>query len=108
MRVTATQTQTGRKQQDRSVRRAEKRGSQARMMRIRSLIRTVPAASAAMCASMTAKCLIYAPDQATFTPNGILLGECRTVYSNFAGSGGTHWVDVGWLYAWKLKMGNLQ
>jgi hypothetical protein len=77
MRVTATQTQTGRKQQDRSVRSAEKRGRQARMMRIRSLIRTVPAASAAMCASMTAKCLIYAPDQATLTPSGMPLGECR-------------------------------
>lgn len=77
MRVTATQTQTSRKQQDRSARRAEKRGRRARMMRIYSLIRTVPAASAAKRGSVAAKCLIYAPDQATLTTNGMLLGGCR-------------------------------
>ena len=48
MRVTATKTQTARKQQDRSARRAEKRDRRARMLRIYSLIRTVPVASAAM------------------------------------------------------------
>ena len=35
MRVTATQTQTEQKRLDRSVRRTEKPGRQARMMRIR-------------------------------------------------------------------------
>jgi len=77
MRVIATQTQTTRKQQDRSARRAGKRGCRARMMRIYSLIRTVPAASAAMRVSMAAKCLIHAPDQATLTTNGMPLGGCR-------------------------------
>jgi hypothetical protein len=52
MRVTATKTQTARKQHDSSARRAEKRGRRARMMRIYSLIRTVPVASEAMRASM--------------------------------------------------------
>jgi hypothetical protein len=80
MRVTATQTQTARKQRDRSARHAEKRGRRARMMRIYSLIRTVPAASEAMRASMAVKCLIYAPDQATLTPIGMPLGECRFSY----------------------------
>jgi len=47
------------------------------MMRIRGLIRTVPAASAAMCASMGTKCLICSPDQATLTMIGMPLGECR-------------------------------
>ena len=77
MRVTATQTETARKQHDRSAHRAQKRGRRARMMRIYSLIRTVPAASEAMRASMAAKCLIYAPDQATLTLIGMPLGECR-------------------------------
>jgi hypothetical protein len=62
MRVTPILTETERKQQDRSARRAEKRGRQAMMMRICNLIRTVPAASAAIRASLAAKCLIYAPD----------------------------------------------
>lgn len=81
MRVTATQTQTGRKQQDRSARRPEKRGRQATMRRIRSLIRTVPAASAAMRTSRTTKCLIHVPDQATLTTNGMPLGRCRLTLS---------------------------
>jgi hypothetical protein len=42
------------------------------------LIRTVSAASAAMRASRAAKCLIYAPDQATLTKNGMPLGGCRS------------------------------
>jgi hypothetical protein len=67
MRLIATQNQAGRKQQDRSARRAENRGRQATMRRIRSLIRTVPAASAAMRAARAAKCLIYAHDQAILT-----------------------------------------
>ena len=77
MRVTATLTQTARMQQDRSARRAEKWGPQSWMRRIRSLIRTVPAASTAVCASMAEKCLIYAPDQATLTTKGMPLGGCR-------------------------------
>jgi hypothetical protein len=77
MCVTATQTQTERKQQDRSARRAEKRGRRARLMRIYNLIRTVPAASAAMRYSMATKCLIYVPDQATLKTNDVPLGGCR-------------------------------
>jgi len=77
MCVTAILTEAERKRQDRSVHCAEERGRQARMMWIRGLIRTVLAASAAMCASMNAKCLIYAPDQAILTPNGMPLGECQ-------------------------------
>jgi hypothetical protein len=46
-------------------------------MRLSSLIRTVPAAFAAMCASITTKCLLYAPDQTILAQNGIPLGECR-------------------------------
>ena len=83
MRVTATLTQTARMQQDRSARRAEKWGPQSWMRRIRSLIRTVPAASTAVCASMAAKCLIYAPDQATLTTKGMPLGGCRVSIATF-------------------------
>ncbi len=60
MRVAATQTQNRPK------------------MRICNLIRTVPDGSAAMYDSIAANCLICAPDQATLTPNGMPLGECRT------------------------------
>lgn len=77
MCVTAILTEAERKRQDMSVHRAEERGRQARMMWSSSLTRKVPAASAAMCASMNAKCLIYTPDQATLTPNSMPLGECR-------------------------------
>ena len=77
VRLTVINPQTEQKQQERTAHCAEKRGSRARMMRVYSLIRTVPAASEAMRASMAAKYLIYAPDRATLTPIGMPLGECR-------------------------------
>ena len=46
MRMTAIRTQTERKRQDRSVRRAEKNRRRARTRRLRGLIRPVPAACA--------------------------------------------------------------
>ena len=66
MRVTATQTQTERKRQDRSVRRAKKQGRQARMMRSRGLIRPTPGVSA------------------TATPLGRKTLAQRVDYGNFA------------------------
>jgi hypothetical protein len=43
------------------------------MMRIRRVIRTVSTAAAAISAPMTAKCLIYAPDQAIYNPTACQL-----------------------------------
>ena len=82
MRVTSNLAKTEGKRQDNSVRRAAKRGRGARMMRIYSLIRTVTAVSAAMRGSVAAKSLIYAPDQATLTTNGMPLGGCQ-FYTQF-------------------------
>ncbi len=77
MRVTATQPQTKRDRLDRSVCRAEKRHPQARMTRMYGLIRTVPDASAATCASTGTKCLTCAPDQSISISNDMPVGECR-------------------------------
>ena len=72
-------TETGRKRLDKSVRRAEKRGREARMMRIRDLLRTVPADFAAICASIATKYLIFAHLPAILTSNGGPLWACRAI-----------------------------
>ena len=77
MRVTAIQAQTERKRQDRSVRRAEKRGRRARKMRVRGPIRPITAVCTTADAARGEKCLLNGHDQATLPSSGRPLGECR-------------------------------
>ncbi len=79
MRVTAIPTQTERKPQDRSVRRAEKRRRQARMLRVCGLIRPAASVCATADTAWGGKHLSSGQDQAILPSSGRPLGECRTM-----------------------------
>ena len=69
--------QTERKQQDRSVRPAEKRRRRATMMQVLGPIRPVPGAWATTDAAQGEKSLFNWQNQAILTSPGTPLGECR-------------------------------
>ena len=75
MRVTAIQAQTERKQQDRSIRHAEKRRRRARMMRVRGPIRPVPGVCATTDTAQGEKRLVNWRNQAILATDGRPLGE---------------------------------
>ena len=75
--MTAIQTQTERKRQDRSARCAEKHRCRDRTRQFRGLIRPVSAACATTGAAQGEKRLSSAWIQAIFTSNSMPLGECR-------------------------------
>jgi len=77
MRATAIPPQTQRKRQDRSVRRAEKRGCRARMTPVCGLTRSTPGVSATATTTQGQKRLICWPRQAILPSSGRPLGECR-------------------------------
>jgi hypothetical protein len=77
MRVTAYQTKTQRKRQDRSAHRAEKRRCRAEMMRAHGPIRTTVGVCATVDAARGRKYLISWRNQANLTSDGRPLGECR-------------------------------
>jgi len=66
MRVTAIRTQTERKPQDRSARRAEKRGRRARMTPFRGFIRPIPGVSATAVAARGEKHLVIRAKSGNF------------------------------------------
>lgn len=77
MRMTATNAQTERKWQDRSVRCAEKRRRRARTRWLRGPIHPVPAARPTAEAVPGGTCLSCGQNQTTFASNATLLRECR-------------------------------
>jgi len=76
MRVTAIQTQTERKPQDRSVRHAEERRRRARMLRVRSLIRPTSGVCGTADTARGEKRLFIWHNQEIFPSSGRPLGEC--------------------------------
>jgi hypothetical protein len=79
MRVTAIRTQTERKPQHRSARRAGERCRQARMLRVHGPIRRAPGVCATTDAALGGKRLFNWHNQAILPPSGRPLGECRTI-----------------------------
>lgn len=77
MRVAVIQTQTERKPQDRSVRRAETRSRQARMHRVHGPIRPTSGDCAIADADRGEKHLFDGQIEAILTSEGSPLGECR-------------------------------
>jgi hypothetical protein len=77
MRMNGIRIQTERKQQDRSVRPAEKRRRRARMMQVRGPIRPVPGAWATKDTAQGEKRLFNWQNQAILTSPGTPPGECR-------------------------------
>jgi hypothetical protein len=77
MHLTAVRTQTERKRQDRSVRRAEKLRCRAGMTRVRGLIRPTPGVWATADTARSERRLINWQDQAILLADGSPLGECR-------------------------------
>jgi hypothetical protein len=77
VRVTAIQTQTEQKRQDRSVRCAEKHLWRAKKPRVHGLNRPVPAACATADAAQDEKHFSSTQNQAILTSDASLLGECR-------------------------------
>ncbi len=77
MRGTAILIQASRKRQDRSVRRAKKKGRRARMPWVCGLIRLTPGVSATAETARGEKHLLSAQDQAILPSSGRPLGECR-------------------------------
>jgi len=77
MRVTASPIETARKPQDRSVRRAEKRRSRAKMMPVRGPIRPAPGVCETADAARGEKRLFNWRNQAILPSDGRPLGECR-------------------------------
>ena len=94
MRVTAIQTQTERKPQDRSVRRVEKRSRQARMMRVRGPIRPAPGVCAAADAARGEKSLFRGKNQAILVSSGRQLGECRVIARRVFLVDWSDWSDI--------------
>ena len=86
MRVTAIQTRTERKRQDRSVRCAEKHLWRAKKPRVHGLNRPVPAACATADATRGEKNLSSTQIQAMLTSVSSLLGECRIGNESEAGA----------------------
>ena len=80
MRVTAIQTQSERKRQDRSVRCAEKRRCRAGMPRGRGLIRPHSSVPATADAARGEKHLFDGQVQASFLASRRPLGECRLTF----------------------------
>jgi hypothetical protein len=81
MHLTAVRTQTERKRQDRSVRRAEKLRCRAGMTRVRGLIRPTPGVWATADTARSERRLINWQDQAILLADGSPLGECRWIHS---------------------------
>ena len=80
MRMNGIRIQTERKQQDRSVRPAEKRRRRATMMQVLGPIRPVPGAWATTDTAQGEKSLFNWQNQAILTSSGTPLGECRYEY----------------------------
>lgn len=77
MHMTAIHAQTEPMRQDRSVRCAEKHRRRSTTVPLRGLIRPVFAACATTDAIRGEKRLSGGKNQAIFTPDGTLFGECR-------------------------------
>ncbi len=77
MRVTAIQTKTERKRQDKSVRRAEKRRRRAGMLRVYGPIRPTSGVCATSCSTKGENRLINTHNQVILKSDGMPLGECR-------------------------------
>jgi hypothetical protein len=77
MRMTAIQAQTERKQQDRSVRRAEERLGRARILRVHGPKRPTSGVCATTDAAQGEKRLFNWQNQVILTSDGRQLGECR-------------------------------
>jgi hypothetical protein len=95
MRMTVIQTQTERKRQDRSIRRAEKHRRRTRTWRLRGLIRPVPAACATEDAGWGEKSLSSGQNQVILASDGRLLGESQLMASN-GGMMGVHQIRFWW------------
>ena len=78
--MTAIQTQTERKRQDRSVRRTEKLRRQPGMLRTFGPIRPTTGAFATSCNAQARKHLIDGRNQPILPSNGMPLGECQMKY----------------------------